>query len=67
MEYKQIHNLENDSVEVISLSEDEIAEKITAKEAEDLMIAKKQQKLAAQSAVLNKLGLTPEEAQALLG
>jgi len=67
MEYKQIHNLDNDSVEVISLSEDEIAEKITAKEAEDLMIAKKEQKLAAQSAVLTKLGLTPEEAQALLG
>jgi hypothetical protein len=67
MEYKQIHNLDNDSVEVISLSEDEIAEKITAKEAEDLMIAKKEQKLAAQSAVLTKLGLTAEEAQALLG
>lgn len=67
MEYKQIHNLENGSVEVIALSEDEIIEKITAKETEDLSIAEKEQKLAARSAVLTKLGLTAEEAQALLG
>jgi len=65
-----VHDVKNDEINIIALTDDEQKElnnerKVaTAKAKEELL--QQEQKLAAKKAVLVKLGLTDEEAAALL-
>ena len=60
------HNLETGEIKEIQLTAKEIAEKKAADLAESMRIQEAQEKAAAKAALLNRLGMTAEEAALLL-
>jgi hypothetical protein len=61
--FKLVHNVETGEVIEVELTEQEITEL----NDDGGMAAKRQQEAAAKAALLDKLGITAEEAQLLLG
>lgn len=64
---KTIHNVETGEIITREMTEDEIAAAERVSAEQNRRIAEREAKEASRQAVLTKLGLTPEEAQALLG
>jgi poly(A) polymerase Pap1 len=64
---KTIHNVETGEITTREMTEEEIAQRQEVANEQNRRKAEAQAKEAARQAVLTKLGLTAEEAQALLG
>jgi poly(A) polymerase Pap1 len=64
---KTIHNVETGEITTREMTEEEIAQMQEVANEQNRRKAEAQAKEAARQAVLTKLGLTAEEAQALLG
>jgi poly(A) polymerase Pap1 len=64
---KTIHNVETGEITTREMTDEEIAQRQEVANEQNRRKAEAQAKEAARQAVLTKLGLTAEEAQALLG
>ena len=64
---KAIHNLETGKVEIRELTEEELAQIQTDEQIKQREVAEAAAKEAARQALLDKLGITADEAKLLLG
>jgi len=62
-----IHNVETNEIETREMTEIELVEHQVNQAAQAALKAEAEAKLAARQAILDRLGLTAEEAQLLLG
>ena len=62
-----IHNVETNEIETREMTEIELVEHQVNQAAQAALNAEAEAKLAARQAILDRLGLTAEEAQLLLG
>ena len=63
----RIHNVETGEIIDRDLTPDEIAENATRDAAAELILSEREQKRIARQALLERLGITEEEAKLLLG
>jgi hypothetical protein len=63
----KIHNVETGEIIEREMNAEELAQQVTDQTAETARQAAEAQKAAAKQALLDKLGITAEEAQLLLG
>jgi hypothetical protein len=64
---KRIHDLETNTVQDIELNDEEYAAYLEDIEASEARLAEAEAKAADKAALLERLGITAEEAQLLLG
>lgn len=64
---RRIHDLETDTVQDIELNDEEYAVYLEDIEANEVRKAEAEAKATAKAALLERLGITAEEAQLLLG